>query len=197
MKKYRDYVTREDMNNYSNYIVDNINKNIDYTEYIAENLNRSIEYSEYLADKLNNNPAKDLEKKYSNTNRFDKLDPNDGSLWGWGYNCKLHNVDTISGITESYIGISGNNGVPGTAGPIGISGNSGTSGPIGISGNSGTSCWIPGVWSNEIIVNEQDNNQINEIRNEFGNGIKFAEYSSIPDGNDYITNKRRSFWRKK
>ena len=38
--------------NYSDYLAENLSKNIDYKEYVAENLSKSIEYSEYLAENI-------------------------------------------------------------------------------------------------------------------------------------------------
>lgn len=38
--------------NYSDYLAENLSKNIDSKEYVAENLSKSIEYSEYLAENI-------------------------------------------------------------------------------------------------------------------------------------------------
>ena len=40
---------------YSEYLAGNMDKNIDYTKYLAENLDRNISYSEYLAENLDKN----------------------------------------------------------------------------------------------------------------------------------------------
>jgi hypothetical protein len=37
---------------YSEYLAENMDKNIDYTKYLAENLDRNISYAEYLAENL-------------------------------------------------------------------------------------------------------------------------------------------------
>ena len=38
---------------YSEYIAQNLDKNIKYTEYLAEHLDKNIQYADYIAENLN------------------------------------------------------------------------------------------------------------------------------------------------
>lgn len=46
------------INNYQQYIAENLDKGIKYTEYVAENLDKVIEYTEYIAENLDRNFGK-------------------------------------------------------------------------------------------------------------------------------------------
>lgn len=48
--------SRENYNgiNYSQYICENLDKNIKYTEYLSENLDKNISYSDYISENISN-----------------------------------------------------------------------------------------------------------------------------------------------
>ena len=43
------------MNEYADYIVEQLDKNVSYSEYVSEKVHTNIAYSEYIAEKIDPN----------------------------------------------------------------------------------------------------------------------------------------------
>jgi hypothetical protein len=61
------------MNDYADYLAENLDKSIDYSEYIAEQMDKTISYSDYICDPMTDKEKMEWERKQKRYLREKKI----------------------------------------------------------------------------------------------------------------------------